>query len=566
MLTKDLDYYNHQDAKDDSGSHYDDTIQIIDKTSPPDKPPSTLKSGVHGDIIDNSEKKESSTNGDASQVREDKCLARCDTQSTISITPSILESQIKEGDGEDNESLSTNVDNKSEKKGKEENEDKARVELDFRKRMIVMFGLFLALLLAAMDQTIVAVVLSTIGDKFNALSISTWIATSYLITMTSFQPLYGKLSDIFGRVQVLMVALGIFLIGSVLCGTAQSMIWLIIGRAVTGIGGGGITSMTLVIIGDVTTVKERGRYMGFYFVAWGASSVVGPLLGGVFADKVSWRWCFYINLPICVVTVVTALLFLRIPTESSTWIEKLKRVDFLGSFIVVTALILILLGLSWGGKDYAWNSPMVIAVLTIGLALLVIFVVVEIYIPAEPLVNPSLFKNRTVSAVFVSSMMTGMVMFGLIYYIPIFFSATYHTSAIGSGLRLLPYQVSISIFALLSGQLMTITRHYRTITFVGLAITIVGTGILTLLSVSSKLDKQIGYLILPGIGIGLVLPPTIVIAQAAVSSDMVAVTTNVIIFAQFNWWCPWDGHFRCCVFQFLVTQSQIIGIPIPGLR
>ncbi|KAJ1669585.1 hypothetical protein EV182_008689, partial [Spiromyces aspiralis] len=181
--------------------------------------------------------------------------------------------------------------------------------------------------------------------------------------MAAFQPLYGKLSDIFGRLQLLMFSLGIFLIGSALCGAAQSMIWLIIARGLTGVGGAGILTLAVVVIGDITDLRSRGKYLGFFSMAWAVAHSIGPLLGGTFADKITWRWCFYINLPIGAVAAVTSLLFIRIPVERGTWIQKLKRVDFLGSFIIVASLILILLALSWGGKTYAWNSAVVIALL-----------------------------------------------------------------------------------------------------------------------------------------------------------------------------------------------------------
>ncbi|KAJ1680185.1 hypothetical protein EV182_000527 [Spiromyces aspiralis] len=408
----------------------------------------------------------------------------------------------------------------------------ARVKVSLARRLVIVAGLFLATFLAAMDQTIVAVVLSTLAKEFDAMSSSAWVGTAYLLTMATFQPLYGKLSDIFGRLQLLMFALGVFLLGSALCGAAKSMTWLIIARGLTGIGGGGLLTLAVVIIGDITPLKSRGMYIGLFSLAWAVASSAGPLIGGTFADKVSWRWCFYINLPIGAATVVTSLLFIRIPVERETWLEKLKRVDFLGSFIVVTSLILILLALSWGGKTYAWNSAVVIALLVVGFALLAVFVVVEAYIPPEPILDLSLFNNRTIPAVLIASTTAGMVAFSLFYYVPIFFSAVFNASAVKAGIHLIPLQVANTLATLITGQVMSCFGHMRLLTVTGFALATVGAGLVTLLRPDSGTDKQVGYLLLCGIGTGMTVAPNIVIAQGAVKPRQMAVSTTLVIFTR----------------------------------
>ncbi|KAJ1915736.1 hypothetical protein H4219_004153 [Mycoemilia scoparia] len=410
--------------------------------------------------------------------------------------------------------------------------DVARVLITPSRRYIIMFGLVLSVFLAAMDQTIVAVVLPNIGAQFDALSNTAWLGTAYLITITALQPLYGKLSDIFGRLQVLLFALGIFLVGSALCATAQSMIWLIISRGVTGIGGSGIFALSIIILSDITTIKNRGRYISCISFAWTIASVIGPLLGGVFADKVTWRWCFYINLPIGAVTVIISLLFLRVPTQKSSWKEKLKRIDFLGSLIIVAGLVVLLLALSWGGKEYPWNSAVIISLLVVGLVLLIAFVLVEAYIPPEPILKISLFKSYSMLALIIAILTSGMVMYSLIYYVPVFFSITQNASSINAGLHLLPFLVTVSIFALASGQLTSYTGRYRLVTIFGFLFAAVGSGIVTLLRPDSTLDKQIGYLILCGIGIGLVLPPVIVLGQSMVKPNDIAIITSFLMFTR----------------------------------
>ncbi|KAJ1674669.1 hypothetical protein EV182_002808 [Spiromyces aspiralis] len=310
------------------------------------------------------------------------------------------------------------------------------------------------------------------------------------------------------------------------------MIWLIIARGLTGVGGAGIMTMAVVIIGDITDLRSRGKYLGCFMLAWVVASSAGPLIGGTFADKVTWRWCFYINLPIGAVTAVTSLLFLRIPVERETWLEKLKRIYFLGSFIMVGSLILILLALSWGGKTYAWNSAVVVALLIVGFALLAVFVVVEVYIPPEPILDLSLFNNHIIPALLIASTMAGMVMFSLIYYIPIFFSAVFNSSAINAGVHLPPFQVSIAVSALVTGQIMSRIGHMRLLTVTGFAIAVVGTGLLTLLRPESGAGEQVGYLLLSGLGIGMIMPLTIVIAQGAVRPQLMAVSTTLLMFTR----------------------------------
>ncbi|KAJ1920413.1 hypothetical protein H4219_001389 [Mycoemilia scoparia] len=408
--------------------------------------------------------------------------------------------------------------------------DVALYQISRPKRYIIMFGLFLSVLLAAMDQTIVAVVLSNIGAQFDALSSTAWLGTAYLITITALQPLYGKLSDIMGRLPILLSALGIFLVGSALCATAQSMIWLIIARGVTGIGGSGIFSMAMIIASDITTAKNRSCYISFFSFSWTIVSVTGPLLGGVFADKVTWRWCFYINLPIGAVTVLISLLFLRIPARKSSWKEKLKRIDFLGSLVIVAGLIVLLLALSWGGKEHPWSSPAVISLLIVGLVLLIAFVLVEAYVSPEPILKLNLLKSYSMLALIIAILTSGMVLFSLIYYLPLFFSVTQNSSTISSGLHLLPFQVSVSVFALASGYITSYTGKYRLVTLFGFLCATVGAGIVTLLRPDSTADKQIGYLILCGIGVGLTLSPTVVLGQYLVKPDSVAIITGFLVF------------------------------------
>ncbi|KAJ1913532.1 hypothetical protein H4219_005172 [Mycoemilia scoparia] len=404
------------------------------------------------------------------------------------------------------------------------------VQIGKGKFIAIIIGLSLAVLLSALDQTIVATALPKISNDFNSLSNASWIATSYLLTSTSLQPLYGKFSDIFGRLITLLFSLFIFLLGSALCGAAQSMTWLIIARAVTGIGGAGAMAMSMIILADITPLRTRAKYFGIFSGMWGIASVAGPLIGGAFTDRVSWRWCFYINLPVGAITVLTSILFIRIPTPKTSWLAKIKRVDFLGAAILVGSLVMILLALSWGGKEYSWNSARVLCLLIIGIALLVTFVVVELYIPPEPLVNPELFKFYNIPFAFTCNFFVGWPMMTLVYYIPVYFSVVHNVSAIMSGVRLLPFLGTISLGAMVTGQIIGRIGRCRTVFYVGMIFSIIGTGTLYLLKVDSNVGMQVGLLVVPGLGIGITLPTTGIIGQAAVPPKMVAVATSILMF------------------------------------
>ncbi|KAJ1677144.1 hypothetical protein EV182_006780, partial [Spiromyces aspiralis] len=293
-------------------------------------------------------------------------------------------------------SLSDTSDTADKEDGGQANVNYVHVKVTKPQFIVILVGLCLSIFLGSLDQTIVAPALPKISSDFNALSNASWVGTAYLLTSTALQPLFGKLSDIFGRLAMLLSALAAFLIGSALCGAAQSMTWLIIARAVTGIGGAGAMAMAFIIIADITSLKDRPRYIGLISSMFGLSSVLGPILGGVLTDRATWRWCFYINLPICAVTIISAVIFIRIPTTGDSFKEKIKRIDFVGSILVVGALVMILLALSWGGHEYPWDSARVLALLIVGIFVLGGFVVYEFYIPPEPIVIPAMFKIRNV--------------------------------------------------------------------------------------------------------------------------------------------------------------------------
>ncbi|CAG8506507.1 5007_t:CDS:2, partial [Dentiscutata erythropus] len=257
------------------------------------------------------------------------------------------------------------------------NVNKPKYEMAKTELLLVFVGLALAIFLAALDQTIVATALPAIAIEFNAIDQISWVGTAYLLTATGFQPTYGALSDIFGRKYVFLAAIFLFELGSLLCGLSVNMTMLIISRGVAGIGGGGLIGMILIIISEIVSIKDRGKYQGMIGGCFGIASVVGPLLGGAFTDKVTWRWAFFINLPLGVITFFTVVFLLHLPIPTGSLWAKLKLIDWLGSFTLVASTILLLLPLNWAGSTYAWSDPIIIVLLCLGAVGYIIFILIE---------------------------------------------------------------------------------------------------------------------------------------------------------------------------------------------
>ncbi|KAF9575868.1 hypothetical protein EC968_001251 [Mortierella alpina] len=399
------------------------------------------------------------------------------------------------------------------------------VSLPFKQLMVVFIGLMLGIFLSSLDQTIVSVCTAKIANEFNSLSEIPWIGTSYLLTSTTFQPLYGKGSDIFGRKATFLFAITVFLIGSALCGAAQSMIWIIVARGIAGVGAGGIMSMVMIIITDLVSLRDRGRYQGIIGAVFGISSVIGPLLGGVFADQASWRWAFFINLPIGAITLAAVIKLLHLPHTKGSFKEKMRRVDMLGSLALVIGLVLILLPLNWGGSTYEWNSPIVIGLFCAGFAVIMIFCAIEWKQAAEPIIPFRLFKNRTNTAVFLTSFFIGMGFFGIMFFMPLFFQIVRQESATASGLEMLPLIVGLLVTSIASGFMVSKWGKYRPFIWIGLALSTIGTGLLTLLNEHSSRGEFIGYLFINGCGLGFSMQTVMLAIQSSVATKDIAVAT-----------------------------------------
>ncbi|KAF0496953.1 MFS general substrate transporter [Gigaspora margarita] len=389
-----------------------------------------------------------------------------------------------------------------------------------------------AVFLAALDQTIVSTALPKIVSDFNGLDQIAWVATSYLLTTTSFQPMYGKLSDIFGRKITFLFAIAIFEIGSLLCGIAKDMVSLIIYRAIAGIGGGGIIGLVLIIISDIVSGKDRGKYQGIVGACFGIASVAGPLMGGAFTDHITWRWCFFINIPLGVITILAIIFFLHMKKPTGSLLTKFKRIDFIGISLMISSTVCILLPLNWGGNTYPWDSPVIITLLCIGAAGYVIFGLAECYIVSEPIAPPHLFKKINVVSCFSTSFFQGMVFFSFIFYTPLFFQVVKEDSATQSGLDFMPYILSVVVFSILSGQFFSRTDKvsFRCVTLIASALIIIGAGLSTLWNEKTGYGESIGYMIISGAGIGMSIQSIILGVQGLVEHKDIATVTTLTLF------------------------------------
>ncbi|KAJ4389868.1 hypothetical protein N0V93_007340 [Gnomoniopsis smithogilvyi] len=398
--------------------------------------------------------------------------------------------------------------------------------LPFKQVIVIFMGLSCALFCSLLDQTLVSTALPTLGRVFNDASTVSWVGTSYLLTSTAFQPLYGRLSDIFGRKVILLGCLSIFLVGSILCAVSQSMIMLIVFRAIAGVGGGGILTLVMIVTSDVVSLDKRGTYQGILGVVVAASNSIGPLIGGVFSEDVSWRWCFYINIPLTSIAIFVVAFVLPLKRVKGNAKEKLLKIDYYGSVIMLFSATLILIPLSWGGTKYAWSSAGVIAPLVLGVVLFVAFLAVELKVAPLPIIPMHIFKIPTVSAAYTGAFFTGFMFYTNLYYLPQFYQVVRGDSPIRSGIMLLPLIVVQTVTSFSSGFLTSKTGNYQIQLWFGFAIWAVACGLLSTISPTTSEARLIGYQILSGVGAGQTFQTSLVAIQASVARKDMAVATG----------------------------------------
>ena len=414
----------------------------------------------------------------------------------------------------------------------------------------IITGLIVAMLLAALDQTIVGTAMPTIGRDLGDIANLPWVVTAYLLTSTVVTPLYGKLSDIHGRRIMLLWAIGIFSLGSIACALAPTMLVLALARGLQGLGGGGLIALAQTIIGDIVPPKERAQYVVYITSVFVTSSLAGPVLGGFFADKLHWTLIFWINLPLGLLAfLMTNSKLKRLPRH-----ERPHSLDFLGAGLLIGATTLMLLALSWGGLHYPWGSFEILSLLAASIVLWVMFVL-RLWSAKEPLIPLSLLQNQVVLTATLAACFGMGTFIGLTIYMPIYLEGVLHMPASLSGLALIPLMVGTVTGATLSGTLMPKLKHYKRLPVAGLSLSVVATVLLVFAPAHLPFALLEGLLACISLGLGTVLPVTTISIQNAVDFHQLGTAT-----ASMNFFRSLGGALIVAVFGMLVLGGGVAGL------
>ncbi|GAA1777269.1 hypothetical protein GCM10009834_40220 [Streptomonospora arabica] len=387
--------------------------------------------------------------------------------------------------------------------------------------MWVFFGVMLTMLLGALDQTIVSTALPTIVGELNGLEHLSWVVTAYMLAATVGMPIYGKAGDLFGRKVVFQFAIIVFLLGSVLCGMAQDMNQLILFRALQGIGGGGLMISAQAIIADIVSARDRGRYMGFIGGVFGLASVAGPLLGGVFTDHLSWRWIFYINLPLGAAALLVTSIVLKLPRPSG----PRPRLDYAGTLLLAAASVCLVLVSSWGGTEYDWSSPVIIGLGAGAAAAAALFVLAERY-AAEPIIPLRLFADREFVLTSLVGITVGIAMFSTVSYLPTFLQMVNGASATESGLRMIPMVAGMLTATITTGQIISRTGRYKVWPIAGTAVITAGLVLLSRMDADTSYLYNASAMLVLGLGVGMVMQNLVLIVQNSAPQRYLGTATS----------------------------------------
>ncbi len=399
-----------------------------------------------------------------------------------------------------------------------------------RETLSTMAAVLLVMLLASLDQTIVGTAMPHIISDLQGFDRYTWVTTAYLLTSTVMVPIYGKLSDIFGRKPIFLIGVTLFLVGSAASGAAQSMNQLIAFRAFQGLGAAALMPIAIAVIGDLFTPRERGKWQGLTGAVFGLSSILGPTAGGWITDHSTWRWVFYVNLPIGIIALLV-LIFLM-PTLRTQKAGKVS-VDYVGAMLLIVATVPLLLGFTWAGSQYDWASWQIISLFAGSIVFIALFVLYEARLErlnAQPIIDPSMFKNRIFSVSVLVTMITSMGMFGSILFLPLYAQGVLGISATNSGLLLTPLMLGLIFSSIISGQLVARFGKYKWIAFVGMAITIGGSLLLLRLGVNSTNTDLIVAMVVLGLGLGFSMSLYTVIVQNALPNKIGQSTSGLTFF------------------------------------
>jgi len=405
-------------------------------------------------------------------------------------------------------------------------------EVSGGKLYAITFALCIVCLLASLDMTVVATALPTIAKDFGDISGYTWVITSYMLSSTAFQPMYGKMSDIFGRRSIMLIALVIFIVSSVFCGLASSMDMLIVFRGIQGIGGGGLMSLCMIIIADIVPIRKRGQYMGILGAVFSCSTVIGPLVGGLFTDQISWRWAFYINVPLAIISFIIIFLFVKIPTNDDDMRKRLLRIDYSGTFILILGVVSLLLALEWGGVDYAWGSWQIILLFCLFAVFFVLFVIIEVKYAKEPIIPPEIFKVRNINCMIVAVTLVGFAFMGSCTYIPLYFQMVQGKKATISGLMMTPMSVIVTILNIGSGAFIGKYGQVNKIFFIGFILCAASGYVYSLFDIDTSTISQLLIIAFGALGSGLTRQNMFLVAQDSSPKKILASTTAVVSFFQ----------------------------------
>ncbi|KAA1472296.1 MFS multidrug transporter [Dentipellis sp. KUC8613] len=373
---------------------------------------------------------------------------------------------------------------------------------------LTFLAVVVSIFLSALDLTAVATALPTITKRLGGGSDFVWVGSAYSLASTAVLPLSGRLADVFGRKPVMLCSIALFAVGSAIAGAAQNMNMMIAARTVQGVGGGGIINMTEIIVSDLVPLAERGVYQGVIGLTWAFAAGVGPPIGGALASS-SWRWLFFLNLPITFISFVLVLFFLRVRSPEGSMKEKLARVDWIGNGIIIAGTTVAMIGLTWAGIQKPWDSAGVLVPLILGMIMVAAFLIYEFKIPREPTIPYDILTHRTALSAYLATAVHGLTSISIIYYLPVYFQACFGASPIRSGVDGLTMALVIAPAAMVAGIMVQTMKRYIPANVLGWVLTIIGFGLLTLLKSDTSTGKWVGYIIVVSAGSGLIYAATI---------------------------------------------------------